>query len=185
MIREVVPSNLTAPILLRHGVPTSRAVFESRTLRGVAVSARTSVSLFIIVVLALHALPVVSYQGARQTRWPFLVWAMYAQSYPPGPIQVDFRQLVAVSPDGARHEVDESDVGLSRPSFRNNYLAPLTRGDTTAGRWLVDRLNRLRPNSVTQVRIQTVRYRLVDGDPGVAVDTLPVVAYPISHIAER
>jgi hypothetical protein len=151
----------------------------------VAVSARTRVSLFIIMVLALHALPVLSYQGVRQTRWPFLVWAMYARSYPPGPIEVVLRQLVAVSPNGTRHEVDQGDVGLSGPAFRNNYLAPLTRGDTTAGRWLLNRLNRLRPGSVTQVRIETVRYQLVDGDPDVAVDTLPAVAYPASHIVER
>jgi hypothetical protein len=149
------------------------------------VSAKTRVSAFLLVVLGLHALPVLSYQGVRQTRWPFLAWAMYARSYPPGPIEVVIRELVAVSPEGAQHEVGARDVGLSGPAFRNNYLAPLSRGDTTAGRWLVDRLNRLRADSVTQVRIETVRYRLVDGDPGVAVDTLVVVAYPASHMAER
>jgi hypothetical protein len=110
---------------------------------------------------------------------------MYARSYPPGPIESVLRQLVAISPDGTRHEVDQGDVGLSGPTFRNQYLAPVTHGDTTAGRWLIERLNRLSPDSVTQIRIETVRYRLVDGDPGVAVDTLPVVAYPASHIAER
>jgi len=146
------------------------------------VSVRTRVSLFIIVVLALHTLPVLSYQGVRQTRWPFLVWAMYARSYPPGPIEVVLRELVAISSDGPR-EVTHRDVGLSKPAFKNNYLAPLTHGDTNAGRWLIDRLNRVGPDSVTQVRIETVRYRLVDS--GVAVDTIPVVVYPASHIAER
>jgi hypothetical protein len=149
------------------------------------VSAKTRVSILILVVLALHALPVLSYQGVRQTRWPFLAWAMYARSYPAGPIEVVLRELVAVSPQGAQHEVGPKDVGLSGPAFRNNYLAPLSRGDTVAGQWLIDRLNRLRADSVTQVRIETVRYRLVDGNPGVAVDTMTVVAYPASHIAER
>ena len=148
-------------------------------------TAKTRVSAFLIVVLGLHALPVLSYQGLRQTRWPFLAWAMYARSYPPGPIEADLRELVAVSPDGTRHEVDPRDVGLSGPAFRTNYLGPFSRGDTTAGRWLVDRLNRLGADSVVQVRLEAVRYRLVDGDPGVAVDTLDVVAYPAGHIAER
>ncbi|MGH7513459.1 MAG: hypothetical protein ACREOQ_11110 [Gemmatimonadales bacterium] len=146
-------------------------------------SARTRISLLILIVLGLHALPVLSYQGVRQTRWPFLVWAMYARSYPAGPIEVVLRNLVAVSPEGERREVDASVVGLSGPAYRNNYLAPFSRGDSTAGRWLIDRLNRLGPDSVAQIRLETVRYRLVD--PGVAVDTLPAIVYPTAPIAAR
>ena len=47
---------------------------------------KTRISLFIVVIIALHAVPVLSYERGRQTRWPFLSWTMYAKSFPPGPI---------------------------------------------------------------------------------------------------
>lgn len=141
-------------------------------------STRAKISAFILVVLALHALPVLSYQGAQQTRWPFLVWAMYAQSTPPGPIQAFVQQLVAVSPRGTTRKITYKDVGLSVPALASRYTRPFGRGDTAAGRWLVDRLNRLRPDSVAQILLETLRYRLVES--GIAVDTLPDVVYPPS-----
>jgi hypothetical protein len=140
------------------------------------VSARAKISAFIVLVLGLHALPVLSWQGAQQTRWPFLVWAMYAQSTPPGPIQAFVSQLVAVSPHGTTREITSRDVGLSVPALASRYTRPFSRGDTSAGRWLVDRLNRVGQDSVAQIRLQTLRYRLVES--GIAVDTLPDVVYP-------
>jgi hypothetical protein len=140
------------------------------------VSARTKISVFILVVLALHALPVLSYQGAQQTRWPFLVWAMYARSTPPGPIVAFVNQLFAVLPDGTVRKINYKDVGMSAPALAAIYTRPFSRGDSTAGRWLVDRLNRLGPDSVVQVGVRVIRYRLVDS--GIAVDTLPDVVYP-------
>ena len=139
-------------------------------------SARTKISAFILLVLALHALPVLSYQGAQQTRWPFLVWAMYARSTPPGPIQVFMYQLFAISPQGTTRRITSKEVGLSTPAFNGLYIGPFSRGDTSAGRWLVDRLNRIGPDSVVQIRLETHKYRLTD--PGIAVDTLPSVVFP-------
>jgi len=37
-------------------------------------------------------------------------------------------------------------------------------------------MNRLGPDSVAQIRLETYRYRL--GESGVALDTLPPVVYP-------
>ena len=139
-------------------------------------SARAKISAFIVLVLGASCSPVLSWQGAQQTRWPFLVWAMYAQSTPPGPIQAFVSQLVAVSPHGTTREITSRDVGLSVPALASRYTRPFSRGDTTAGRWPVDRLNRVRQDSVAQIRLQTVRYRLVE--PGIAVDTLPDVVFP-------
>jgi hypothetical protein len=119
---------------------------------------------------------VLSYQGAQQTRWPFLVWAMYARSTPPGPIEAFVNQLFAVLPDGTVRKINYKDVGFSAPARAAIYTRPFSRGDSTAGRWLVDRLNRLGPDSVVQVGVRVIRYRLVDS--GIAVDTLPDVVYP-------
>jgi len=146
-------------------------------------SVRTRISILILLIVGLHALPVLSYQGTRQTRWPFLAWAMYAESYPPGPIEVVTRQLVATSRNGTSRLITYRDVGLSSPGLSSGYLRPFGRGDTSAGRWLVDRLNRVGPDSVAELRLQTFRYRLVDS--GVVVDTLPVVVYPANPQAAR
>ena len=146
-------------------------------------SARTKISAFILVVLALHALPVLSYQGAQQTRWPFLVWAMYARSTPPGPIEAFVNQLFAVAPSGAVRKITYKDVGMSSPALAAIYTRPFSRGDSSAGRWLVDRLNRLGADSVAQVGVRVIRYRLVDS--GIAVDTLPDVVYPPATPATR
>jgi hypothetical protein len=146
-------------------------------------SVRTRISLFILLILGLHALPVLSYQGQRQTRWPFLAWAMYAESYPPGPIEAVTRRLVATSRHGRSRPIVYRDVGLTSPGFSSNYLQPLGRGDSSAARRLVDRLNRLGPDSIAQLRLETIRYRMVDS--GVAVDTLPVVVYSADPPATR
>ncbi|HKT58923.1 MAG TPA: hypothetical protein VJQ46_02665 [Gemmatimonadales bacterium] len=137
---------------------------------------KASITVFILLILGLHAVPVLAYQGLRQTRWPFLMWAMYAQSYPPGPIEAMRRELVAISSRGTIRPVSYHDVGLTRPGFSGNYLMPLGRGDTSAGRWLIDRLNQVGPDTIVRIQLETIRWRLVD--TGIALDTLPGVAYP-------
>lgn len=144
---------------------------------------KTRISLFILLVLGLHVLPVVSYQGVRQTRWPFLTWAMYARSYPPGMIDMVTRKLIAISPRGMQREVSYRDVGLSLPAFNNNYLESFARGDSAAAEWLIDRLNRVGSDSVTELRLGVIRYRLTDS--GVAVDTLPDMVYTVGSGAGR
>jgi hypothetical protein len=82
---------------------------------------------------------------------------------------------MAISRDGVSRRVTYRDVGLSGPGFNDNYLGPFSRGDSAAARWVVDRLNRTWPDSVFELRLETVRYRLVDS--GLAIDTLPALVY--------
>ena len=146
-------------------------------------SARSGISAFILLVLGLHALPLLSYQGVRQTRWPFLLWAMYAQSYPPGPIEALSGKLLAISRQGTIRQVTNTDIGLPGAVFRGTYLARFRRGDTSAGRWLFDRINDVGSDSVKELRLETLRYRLVDS--GITADTLPLVVYPREPQARR
>jgi len=139
-------------------------------------SVRTRISLFILLLLGLHALPVLSYQGVRQTRWPFLVWAMYARSIPPGPIEVTLRTLYGATSNGRDQEVTPADVGLSGPAFRNAYLLPLANGDTGTARVLLDRINEHRTEPLVDLRLETIRHRLVD--TGVVTEMPPAFHYP-------
>ncbi|MEP6688259.1 MAG: hypothetical protein ABJC36_07905 [Gemmatimonadales bacterium] len=136
-----------------------------------------------MLMLGLHALPVLSYQGARQTRWPFLTWAMYARSYPAGPVEIVTRQLIVTSRSGASRQISQYDVGLTISAFNNNYLAPVSRGDSAAARWLIDRLNATGGDSVVELRLQTIRYRMIE--PGVATDTLPPLIYRATPTGAR
>jgi len=133
------------------------------------------ISLLIVLVLGLHALPVLSYEGYRQTRWPFLTWAMYARSYPPGPIQVMVRRLIARTTSGKEEEVTSRHVGLSQPAFRNAYLVPFSKHDSTAARELLTRLNQERDDKLVSIRLEQVQSTL--SDSGVVREELPVIHY--------
>jgi hypothetical protein len=108
---------------------------------------------------------------------------MYAKSFPPGPIEAVLRTLIAISPDGKKRTVGNKDVGLTSPGLSSNYVQPFERGDTSAARWLVDRLNRFGPDSVAELRLVTVRHRLVGSR--VVVDTLPITVYRPARPAGR
>ncbi len=136
---------------------------------------KTWVSLFILLVLGLHALPVLSYQGLRQTRWPFLAWAMYAKSYPPGPIEATTRRLIGTTASGKEEEVTAHGAGLPGPAFRNAYIAPLWRGDSAPAYELIHRLNRERADPVVQLRLEGERQVLTD--TGVVTEVLPEAVY--------
>jgi hypothetical protein len=136
---------------------------------------KTRISLFILLIIGLHAVPVVFYQGERQTRWPFLAWAMYSQSYPAGPITVAKRRLVMTLASGKEEEVTAPVVGLPKFAFREIYIAPLWNGDSAPAYELIQRLNRERRDSVVQLRLEDVRQTLVD--TGVVKETLPALIY--------
>ena len=136
---------------------------------------KTWVSLFVLLVLGLHALPVVSFQGARQTRWPFLAWAMYARSYPAGPVQAKKRSLVGTTMSGAELVVDAEVVGLSGPAFGTTYTAPIYAGDTTVARQLMSRVNRDRRDSLVTLRTMGAVYTVTG--TGLRTDPLPVLTF--------
>lgn len=133
------------------------------------------ISMLILLVIGLHALPVLSWQGYRQTRWPILSWAMYAKSYPPGPVYVLTRRIIATAESGREEEITARLLGLPFPAFRNAYVVPMSRHDSTAPRALLDRLNESRSDRVVAVRLEQVRSTLTD--TGVVQEELPVIRY--------
>jgi hypothetical protein len=136
---------------------------------------KTRISLLILLVIGLHAVPVLFWQGGHQTRWPFLAWSMYARSYPPGPITVARRRFIAIFASGKEAKVTAKLVGLPRPAFQETYIAPLWMGDSTPVYELIRVLNRERNDPVVRLRLEGERQTLVD--TGVVVETLPVVTY--------
>jgi hypothetical protein len=133
------------------------------------------ISIAILTVIALHALPVVSYQGYRQTRWPILAWAMYAKSYPPGPVQTDRRRLVAVTAAGARIPITPAMAGVPLPAMGKSFIRPLLQGDSATARELFRRLNRNRTDPVTQIRVEVELFAV--SDTGLETRQLPPVTY--------
>jgi hypothetical protein len=136
------------------------------------------ISALILLILALHALPVISYQGLAQTRWPFLAWAMYAKAFPPGPIDTMNRFLIGTTASGKEEPVTPVLVGLSKPTFRNLYINPLYAGDSVPAHELLTRINRGRADPFVSVR--TVGTRYVVSDTGVVTEKLPVITYRIT-----
>jgi hypothetical protein len=133
------------------------------------------ISALILLILGLHALPVLSYQGTRQTRWPFLTWAMYAKSHPPGPIETMNRFLVGTTATGKTDSVTPRVVGLSKDAFRNAYLNPLYRGDSVPAHELLIRINRARTDPIVELRTIGTKYAIAD--TGIVTEQLPVFVY--------
>jgi hypothetical protein len=144
---------------------------------------KTRISLLILLVIGLHAVPVLFYQGERQTRWPFLAWAMYARSYPPGPVTVATRRLIATFASGKEEKVTSPVVGLPGPAFQETYIAPLWKGDSTPAYELIRLLNRKRNDPVVRLRLEGERQTLVD--TGVVREVLPAVTYQAHSSGSR
>jgi hypothetical protein len=136
---------------------------------------KTWISIAILTVIALHALPVVSYQGYRQTRWPILAWAMYAKSYPPGPVQTDRRRMVAVTAGGERIPITAPLAGVPLPAMGKAFIRPLLRGDSATAQELFRRLNRDRADPVTEIRVEVELFAV--SDTGLVARKLPPVTY--------
>jgi hypothetical protein len=144
---------------------------------------RTWISLAIVSVIALHAVPVLSYQGYRQTRWPILAWAMYAKSYPPGPVQTERRHLMAVTQGGSRLEITPWLAGVPLPAMGKAFVRPLLQGDSAQAAELFRRLNRSRPDPVVEIRVEQERYAV--SDTGLVTEALPVISYHAAPPAAR
>ena len=144
---------------------------------------RTWISIAILTVIALHALPILSYQGYRQTRWPILAWAMYARAYPPGPVQTETRRLIGVTQSGSRLEITSGLAGVPRPAMGKAFVRPMLQGDSAQAAELFRRLNRSRPDPVIEIRIEQERYAVVDS--GLVHEVLPVISYHAAPPAVR
>jgi hypothetical protein len=142
-----------------------------------------AISIVILLIIGLHAVPVLFYQGNSQTGWPILAWAMYARALPPGPIQTTLRHIVGVTQQGRQEQITPRFVGLSKTALRKLYLQPMWIGDSSAARELLDRLNRGRHDPLVELRVEGQKYTLSDGV--VLEEKLPVVAYRMDPVMPR
>lgn len=102
-------------------------------------AARRNVSLFILVILSLQAVPVMrEWTGARETLWPFLAWGMFRHSSGP-PVQADRLRMYGSTRQGSRL-VGAADTGFDRFGFRRYYQRPILAGDSNAVQELAGRL---------------------------------------------
>lgn len=101
---------------------------------------RRNVSLFILVILGLQAVPVMrEWTGARETLWPFLSWGMFRHASGP-PVQAERLRMFASTGEGSRI-VGAADTGFDRFGFRRYYQVPILAGDSTAVKELAQRLS--------------------------------------------
>jgi hypothetical protein len=137
-------------------------------------SPRTLASVVIVLAIGLHALPVL-YRRERGTLWPFMQWAMYKNSRPAGPVEVQQRRMLAVTASGARDTVTPRLLGLSVTVLEQDYLRPMRTGDTSVAPRLLDRLNQGREDPYVELRLESETYTVTD--TGLARRSNPVVTY--------
>jgi hypothetical protein len=135
---------------------------------------KTLVSVVILLVIGLHAVPVL-YRSERGTLWPFMQWAMYKNSREAGPIDTRQRRILAISATGRSDTVTPRLLGLSITVLQQRYLVPIARGDLSSAPELIDRLNRDRDDPVVELRLEGETYTVTDS--GIVRTDDPVVTY--------
>lgn len=135
---------------------------------------KTLVSVVILLVIGLHAVPVL-YRSERGTLWPFMQWSMYKNSREPGPIDTHQRRILAITANGRRDTVTPRLLGLSITVLKQRYLAPIATGDLSSAPELIARLNRHRSDPVVELRLEGETYTLTD--TGIVRTGDPVVTY--------
>lgn len=120
---------------------------------------RRRVSIFILAVLALQAVPVArELTGARETLWPFLAWGMFRHSSGP-PVEATRVRVLAATPSGER-AVGPGDAGFDRFAFRRLYSRPIAAGDSLAARDLGRRLARRWETRVEAIIVEETRFAI-------------------------
>jgi hypothetical protein len=132
------------------------------------------VSIFILLVIALHAVPALS-PVLKKRVWPFLDWGMYKDSRPPGPIQANKKRIIGVTLKGQKEAVTPFLLGSSRFAFQALYATPMWRRDSSAARQLFTRLNLQREDPFVELRLESETYTVTD--TGVVKQDNPVVTY--------
>lgn len=143
---------------------------------------KLAVSLAILLILALQALPVLQADAWRR-QWPFLKWAMYKNSKPPGPISLNTWRIVGVTAGGASTEVTSDLVGLPGMTIARLYTGPMDDGDTAAARRLMALVNRQQHDSVVELRLEGTRYDLTAD--GIVSEEVPARAFPAAPAPGR
>jgi hypothetical protein len=141
------------------------------------------ISLFIVLIIGLHAVPVISYQGNRQTGWPILAWAMFARPVPPGPIQVTTRRMYGLTGGARREQITPYLAGMNQSTIGRVYLRPMSQGDTAVAQQLLRRLNHEREDPFIELRVEGETHTLV-GD-SVVKQAIRPVSYRASRSASQ
>jgi hypothetical protein len=136
---------------------------------------KTFVSMLILLVIGLQLVPAISFEGPRQTRWPFLMWSMYKNAHQPGPIQALKHRVVGVTRTGTKEEITGSLVGLPRPTVGRMYFRPMQAGDSAAARRLLSRINRNREDPFVELRLESETFTVTD--TGIVREDNPVMTY--------
>ncbi|HEY8197639.1 MAG TPA: hypothetical protein VIG04_11695 [Gemmatimonadales bacterium] len=132
------------------------------------------ISIGILVVIGLHAVPVLS-AGLRKQMWPFLDWGMYKDSRAPGPIQVKKKRIFAVTQTGQKERVTPDLLGSTGYGLHALYEVPLLRNDSAAAQDLFRRLNFQRQDPFVELRVESETYTV--SDTGVVKQDNPVITY--------
>jgi hypothetical protein len=138
-------------------------------------------SIAIVAVLGLHVVPVI-WAAQRDALWPFMVWAMYKNARPSGPVVVNQRHILAVTASGQRDTVTPHLLGLSVTVLDQRFHRPLMGGDTTVVPLLFERLNRGRTEPYVELRLVSQTYTVTD--TGLARRENPVVTF-LAPVAGR
>lgn len=136
---------------------------------------KTLISILILLVIGLHAVPVVLDRGNRQILWPFMVWAMYKDSRPPGPITMWKSRIVGVTANGDSVGVTRSLLGVSSFALVRMYTRPLLMGDSAVAQQLISQLNRQRQDPVVELRVNRETYTATD--TGIVRKDDPTISY--------
>jgi hypothetical protein len=133
---------------------------------------KTFVSVLILTIIFLQMVPAISYEGPIQTRWPFLMWAMYKNPHPPGPVRALKNRVIGVTESGKREQITGRLVGLPWPAIGRMYVQPMRAGDSTAAQRFFNRLNRNRSDPFVELRMESETFTVTD--TGVVRQTNPV-----------
>ena len=135
-------------------------------------SSKAWVSLWIVLAVGLHAVPIALRQRQNETTWPWLTWAMYKDSRPAGPIVGERRRLSGVTETGRRVTIDEDSAGLSKFVVNRAFVRPWLLGDTTAAPRLFAHLNQQRRDPLVEIRLSVETYTVTDTGTAVRRRTL-------------
>jgi hypothetical protein len=168
------------PVEGRHNVEQSVNPSEDpRPMR----QPKVLISLAVLLVIGLHAVPVLSNERHQPTRWPILRWAMYKNPRPPGPIRADLRRIIALTAKGEGDTLTPKMVGLSRFALSRTYVTPMLAGDSAAARQLFGQLNRQRDDPFVEFRLHVVTYTLTD--TGIVKEAQPDISYRADPSASK
>ena len=134
---------------------------------------RTLISIAVILVVALHAVPV-AYPYA--TLWPIMHWGMYRNSKAPGPIFTRERKVFATTASGTTAAITPEYTGLASFTLERDYFRPMSRGDSAAPARLLAKLNQQRQaDPFVEVRLEIAKYTATDS--GIVKEDEPVIRY--------